>query len=49
MIALVAHAAHEAHEAHEAHAALVAALVAPTGEKITFTLRHIYQRDRSSY
>ena len=46
MIALVAHAAHEA---HEAHAALVAALVAPTGEKITFTLRHIYQRDRSSY
>ena len=45
MIALVAQAQAQA---QVAHAALVA-LIALTGEKITFTLRHIYQRDRSSY
>ena len=47
MIALVAQAQAQA-QAQVAHAALVA-LIALTGEKITFTLRHIYQRDRSSY
>ena len=45
MIALVAQAQAQVAQAQVAHAALIAL----TGEKITFTLRHIYQRDRSSY
>ena len=46
MIALVAQAQAQA---QVAQAQAQVALIALTGEKITFTLRHIYQRDRSSY
>ena len=45
MIALVALGAQAQAQVAQAQVALIAL----TGEKITFTLRHIYQRDRSSY
>ena len=49
MIALVAQAQAQVAQAQAQAQVAYAALIALTGEKITFTLRHIYQRDRSSY